>query len=147
MALGNAAEFAATMEKRQGGFAGRDFSRFKGVAPSSQGSRIVYPSRDTIKIWENCFLCACQYIGYRDRHNLYRLGAISAKADAISKTMFTQLFIKYYQDGDHEMVLRVSLNLTTAFQVLRNSRGSFKPMDIINTAFGITVGDAGVIDE
>lgn len=149
MPTGNASEYASIMSRMQqnSGFAGRDFSRFKGIAPTAHGAKMVLPSRDGLAIWENCYIVACQYVGYKEREMLYRVQAISKRADYISKTFLQMLFLKFYQDGDHELMLRVASNMITAFQVLRNSRGNFKPADIINTAHGITIGDTDVTSQ
>lgn len=108
---------------------------------SHEGNKGIIPSRDCVRIWQNCFSVASLFVGYKYRNFFYNIEDMAKRAEQVTQKLIYRLFMRFYQDGDHMVMLKVSYNLELAFNMLRGVKGNFGIDNIIDTAFAITMGD------
>jgi hypothetical protein len=128
----------------------RRYGDFTGSAPPVQHgavtNRVVIPSRDNMRIWENCFTAATLMVGYKSRHLLYNIRGTAERTKSTTSKLMECLFMRYYQDGDHMAMLRVSYHLEVAVNVLKGMKGSFDLNKLVDMAFALSMGDPTLAD-
>ncbi len=112
------------------------------MSEGSSYSGKPYPSRMVVEIFQNCFLLASKYIGWKNRDAIYRILPHSAQAYKLGYEIMGRIDHLYSRDNDRTLTYRVSVNLNPVFVMLRSSSVNFTVRDIIKKAYARTVADS-----